>query len=115
MYLVLFQSVLEAGKVGFLDEHGQVQRRVELLEHLPTLVRQAERLVGGEIPALVLPRADVVDGDQNAKHHQDADAGQCPVARLAAAERIGDLAPLPRAVGDDAGQPGPHQVRHVLF
>ena len=91
------------------------ERRIELRDDVAALVRQAELLVRGQVPALVLPRADVVDGDQDAEHDEDADAGQRAVARLAPREHLRDLAPLAERVGEHADQAGPRQVVGVLF
>ena len=52
--LVLLQLVLVALELRLLREHLDLQRRVELRQHVAGLVRQAELLVGRQVPALVL-------------------------------------------------------------
>ena len=73
MYSYSFSWSLIALELRLLREDQHLQRRVELREHVAALIRQAELLVRGQVPALVLPRADVVDRDEDAEHDEDAD------------------------------------------
>jgi hypothetical protein len=88
---VFLELVLIASEVRFLGEHRHLQRAVELRQHVPRLVRQAERLVRRQVPPLLLACADVVDGDQNAEDDQEAHAGERAIARLTPAEHLRDF------------------------
>ncbi len=113
--LVFLELVPITLHVVLLREHHDVQRRVELLQDGACLVRETELLGGREVPPLVLPRADVVDGDENAEDHERADDGQRAVAGLAAREQLRDVAPLAEDVDEQADEAGVREVGRVLI
>src|SRR4029450_7106292 len=98
-----------------LNEHFNLQRRIQLGEDVAALIGKAELLVGGQVPALVLLGSDVVDRDEDSQHDQDADAGQRAVLGLPARKHLGDLAPLAERIRQNADQAGPGKVVRVLF
>jgi hypothetical protein len=112
---VFLQLVLERGKVLFLRKHLHLQRSIKLGQHVAALVGERELLVRGQVPALVLLLADVIDRDQDAEHYQNADAGHRAVARLASGKRRGDFPPLTDSVKQHRHQAAPRQVIGVLF
>jgi hypothetical protein len=115
---VLLQQVAEGVDADRLIRRRQkahdLDRRIELRDDVAALVGQAELLVLGEVPALVLALADVVHGDQDAEHDHHAGGGERAVARLAAAEHVGDVPPLAGHVDEDADEAGPREVEAVL-
>ena len=80
---VLVEPIAEAIELRRLVEHAHLDRRVQLLQDLACLIRQAELLVGGQVPALVTARRQVVHGNQQRQHDDDGRAGNRPQARLA--------------------------------
>jgi len=112
---VLLHPVLEAQELAFLREHLDIERRVQLGQHAPRLVREAELLARRQIPALVLFGADVVERDQDAEHDEHAGARERAVAGLPPAEDLRDLPPLPDRVDQHDGQAAPRQVVRVLL
>ena len=81
--LVFLELVPVARKLRFLREHEHLQRRIELREHVAALIRQAELLADRQVPALVLPRPDVVDRDEDPEDDEHARRRQRAVPRLA--------------------------------
>ena len=111
---VFLQPLLVPLEVGLFGEDRNLQGDIELREDVARLVGQAELLVGGQVPALVLTRPDVVDRDQDAQDDQDADAHERAVSRLAPREHLDDVAPLSEDVDEKADQAGVEEVGHVL-
>ena len=107
------ETVAEAAEVGVEIVDGELHRRVERLQHLDRLLRQAVGLVLGQVPALVLPDAEIVDCDDDAERDQDADEAHRPVARLPLVEERDDVLPLPEHVDQDADEPGAQDVVEV--
>ena len=113
--LIFLQLVLKPRKLRFLVEHQNLQRRIELHDDVLALIRQAELLVRGEVPAFVLPRADVVDRDENAEHSEHARGRERAVAGLPPREDLHDFAPLTERVRQHADEAGPGEVVRVLL
>ena len=106
---VLVQPVPVAGEVGLAGEDPDAHRSGEGVEHPPGLVRQRVLPPRGQVPAQVLAREHVVQGDDDGRHQDDAGAGEGPVAGLPPRERPADLAPVAGAVQQDAREAGEGQ------
>ena len=106
---VLVEPVAEPRKLRLAREHEHGDRRIERFEHPPRLVRQRVLLRRGQVPADVLPRQDVVGGDEDAERQRHAGRRQRPLARLPPAEEGQDAAPLAQRVRRDQRQPGHRQ------
>ena len=78
-----------------------LHRPRQLLQHPPGLVRQRELPAGGQVPPLVVPRGQVVDGHENRQH--DDGAGFVGLA---------DVGP---DVGEQRGATDAEQQRGVWF
>ena len=84
------------------DEHGD--RRFQPFEHPPGLIGQRVLLRGGQVPARVLPRQDVVGGYQDAERQRHAGHRHRAFVRLPPAEEGEDAAPLAQRVRSDHRQ-----------
>ena len=69
---VFLEPVLDAVEARGQVVDRELGRCVEAAQHLQRLLRQAEDLVGGEVPPLVLPDAEVVERDEDRQHRDDA-------------------------------------------
>ena len=103
---VLVEPVAVAGELRLAREDQHGDRRLQRLEHAPRLGRQRVLLRGGQVPADVLPRQDVVGGDEDAQRQRHAGGRQRALARLPAAEERQDAAPLAQRVDRHQGQSG---------
>ena len=115
LVLVLLQPILVDVLAIVALEHGDLHRFLQVLEDLDRLIRQAVDLVGGQVPALVLARAEVVDGDEDAEEHDDADDGHGAVPGAASLVELGDVAPLAGHVDQHRDQARPRGVGRVLI
>ena len=68
LILILLQPILVDVLAIVALEDGDLHRLLELLQDLDGLIGQAVDLVRGEIPALVLARAEVVDRDEDPRN-----------------------------------------------
>ena len=112
---VLVETVAKPIDLGLPVEHRERHRLFEALQHLDGLFGQAELPAGRQVPALVLPGAEVVDGHDDQQCHEHADGRDGAVARLAVPEVLDDLSPLPEGVRHDQRKTGPRAPRGVLI
>ena len=115
LILILLQSILVEVLAIVALEDGDPHRFLELLQDPDGLIRQAVNLVRGQIPALALARAEVIDRDEDREEHDHADDRHGAVSGAAALVEGGDVAPLTRDVDEDAGKTGPRRVSRVLI
>jgi hypothetical protein len=115
LVLELAQPRPEPLEIFGLIEHEELDRRLESLQQLHGLLRQAVLAVRREVPPPVLLRRQVVDGNQNAEHHQNADAGNRAVPCIAPPEESDDFAPLSDGVEQHERQSGPRRIDRVLI
>ncbi len=110
LILILLQPILVDVLPIVALEDGDLHRFLELLQDPDGLIRQAVDLVRGQIPALALARAEVVDRDEDAEEHDDADDRHGAVSGAAPLVEGGDVAPLAGHV-DQHRRPGPPTPR----
>ena len=112
---VFIQPPAEPLEVGLAVEDGEPDGCLQALQHLDGLFRKAVLLVGGQVPAFVLPHRQVVDSDNDAERHEHAHRRERAVAGLAPAEVRGDVPPLAERVDHDQRQAGPRAIDRVLI
>ena len=110
---VFVQPIPVRPEAVLLGEDRHLERCVQALEHLHRLRRQRELAGGGQVPALVLARRDVVERRQDRENHEYGRHRNRAEARRPPGEQPGHLAPLAERVQQDADQAAPRQPARV--
>ena len=106
--LVLLEPVLAPAHVPGALEVPDLHLVLEARDHLLRLVGEAVALVLGEVPLLRVAGGQVVDGAQDAEHHEHDHEGVAAVLDLAAADASRHVLPAQQQVEDDEGE-APHE------
>ncbi len=102
--LVFLEARPEALEVFGARKDRGLDRLGQALQHLLGLVRQRVLARRRQVPPLVVPLGQVVDGRQNGQDDEHARRRERAVARLPAREIARDLAPLAEHVEQDADE-----------
>ena len=112
--VVLVETAPEAVELRRFIEDEKLDRRVQIAQKLHRLLGEAVLFVRGQVPALVLTRREIVDGDDDAQPGEHTRRRERAVARLPVVEDRDDVAPLAERVQHHARQASPGRVHGVL-